>query len=348
MTSFTAGRREESAPMLTAVWGSALAPDVASMIVASPDLGRCLALAPARAVHAMAIFIYAQRATGRTAREVGEDIERYDVRDLLRRAMPNVHSRLYGVLDQVGGRVRRVEFYAALNDALHGAAGDLLLRGGRIDREALEAVEQVVRDPVLLAARHTVGRSQRDVRLMLSILSYLRGAGLAKTIEALPEGSGWSAILRRIEDDLARARAPIPPFPPPEGWEVVEDVGTLWQVGRHFGNCVAGLATGQTECLGDLIVGRTVFLVRHDEPELLAAIRRVGLTVWLVEQIAGRKNAAPPHEARMAFQQALSDRMATAGHALVDEDPLRGLAELSRRAQRSSMNGFDDDWLFAA
>ena len=253
-----------------------------------------------------------------------------------------------GYLIRFGGRVRKAEFYAALNEALHGAAGDLLLRGEKIDREAVEAMEQVVRDPVLLAARHTVGRSQRNVRMMAGILSYLRGAGLAKTVEELPEGSGWSAILRRIEDDLARARAPSPPFAPPEGWEVIEDVRTLWQVGRHLANCVAGLATGHTECLGDLIVGRTVFLVRHDEPELLAAIRRVGLAVWVVEQIAGRKNAAPAHEDRMAFQQALSDRMTAAGDALVEENPLRALAELSRRARRSSMNGFDDDWLFAA
>jgi hypothetical protein len=81
-----------------------------------------------------------------------------------------------------------------------------------------------------------------------------------------------------------------------------------------------------------LLSGTGVFLV-SDEPALLVALRRVGSGLWVLEQVAGPKNHAPPK----GIQAALLRDLAAAGLKIVTIDPQTAYARLndesrSRRA----------------
>lgn len=114
----------EASPMIACVWGDVLGPVVARLIVERPsaDLGRRLALAPRRVIHALAMFLWHAQETSRP--NLAEEVETRDVRELLAEAMPGAHPRLYGRLAKLDPVVKPMKFYRHLNRAL--AAADVL------------------------------------------------------------------------------------------------------------------------------------------------------------------------------------------------------------------------------
>ena len=120
-------KRDETAPMIACVWGSALSSTVAALIVERPPLGHRLALAQRRVVHGLSAYIHHALEQNLNASAIAAEIDVCDIRDLLTRAVPNVHPRLYGMLDRVGDKSMPLAFYRRANDLLQGPASDLLL-----------------------------------------------------------------------------------------------------------------------------------------------------------------------------------------------------------------------------
>jgi hypothetical protein len=98
----------------------------------------------------------------------------------------------------------------------------------------LKLASQIIADPVLLAARKAIAWSQVDLQHLQHVLKSLRATGLSDEIEKLPEGAGWKAILRRISNDMGRARAPASRHP---------QVGAISKMLRVFGKLAARLET---------------------------------------------------------------------------------------------------------
>lgn len=206
------GKRTETAPMILATWGDTLAPTMAALVVERPPLGRRLARAPRRVLHAVAAYVTHALEQGASTADIARDTDTSDVRELLRRAIPTLHPRLYGLLDRMGDQARPLHVYQRTNRILCGPACDLLIDSETIDDGCLQGVEELVADRVLLAAQKVVGRSEGYIRQLRSALIYLRATGLAREIEQLPTGAGWRSIQRRVTADLGRAVAPPSPF----------------------------------------------------------------------------------------------------------------------------------------
>jgi hypothetical protein len=328
--------------MLTGIWGSRLAQTVAAMIVARPDLGRRLSLAPRRVVHAIAIHLY--RALDASCRplDMAEAVEHRDVRDLLLDAMPGRHPMMFGVLDRAGARVRSPEFYERLNTVLGGPAADIVTRAELIGQDLIDIAERVSRDPVLLAARHAFGHSRSNVRMLSTVLGYLRDAGLAKDIERLPDGAGWRAISRRITADLSRARASCVPFDAPPGWRQIESLGDLWSVGRRMGNCVADLTTGNLTFFRGLVSGQMVFFTTTEQAEGLVAITMLGTRMWTIEEMSGMANRRIPQQVVDDFRGGLTACMARVGHRFVEDDPFAAMTSFLWSARPNPFAEFGD------
>lgn len=325
--------------MLAFVWGKTLAPVVAAMIVAHHDLGRRIALAPTRAVHAMAIFTHHALSEGLVASEIGTIIKESDLRDLLGRGIPRPHPRLFRVLNRIGPQAMRLGFYMRLNAALHGDAAATLLSSDRIDNDLLSALERVAADKVMMAAWKTISVSENDARLLSRTLAFLRATGLAADIEALPSGAGWQAIARRVEADLGRAQSPVPPFQMPIGWQRVDSLAGLWRVGKALENCVADLRGCDPDRLGQFVLGQMVFLVRDTAPTILAAIQMVAPRLWVIEQMAGKDNCPPDPTIRADFHLELAACLAEAGHKLLEDDPFRATISIAWRARDGALGG---------
>ena len=76
-------------------------------------------------------------------------------------------------------------------------------------------------------------------------------------------------------------------------------------------------------------------------PPMLVALRRVAPGVWMLDQMAGRENEAPPAGARAALLRGLS----AAGTRVVSTDPASALSRLDTDARRGrgARDGDPDD-----
>ena len=333
--------RREFAPMLTSTWGTR-APTLASMITHRPDLGRRLALSPAWALHATAAYVEARLVAGRDADEIAVEVESRHPRYLLGQAVPEAHERLASTRKRVAPPVRDLGFYKRLNDLLHGPAAEVLLEAAHVTAGLLNVAETIAGDPVLRAAYRALGASETDVRALGAALTYLRSMGLAKDIEALPPGSGWRAILRRCQSDLARAKAPVPPFPIPSGWRAVVTVGQLFEIGERLGNCVGGLRFGAHHHISDLITGRSFFLAHQSLPALVS-VKVVGPKLWALDETSSRGPRQTFLTEKAALVAALKAAAAKAGQTLFDKCPLATLGDLSWRAGAKRAEAADHD-----
>ena len=227
-------KRIETAPMIRATWGETLSPTVAALIVKCPQLGHRLALAPRRVLHALAAYIAHALEREVSTSSIAGDVDTKDVHDLLGRAIPTVHPRLYRMLDRVGERAKPLAFYIRLNQILSGPASALLLSSDPVDEPCLRVVEQLASERVLLAAQKAIGRSDSNLHQIKSILAYLRATGLSLDVERLPHGAGWNSIKRRLTADLGRAMAPALPFGCPAGWKHVAVLSDLFDLGKNI------------------------------------------------------------------------------------------------------------------
>lgn len=340
--------RNETAPMIRATWGEALAPTVAALIVERPPLGRRLALAPRRVLHALAAFVLRASEQGATTADIARDMDTHDVRELLRRAIPAAHPRLYGLLDRMGNQARPLHTYERTNRILCGPASDLLLGSEAIDDGCLRVVEELVSDRVLLAAQQAVERSESQLRQLRSALAYLRATGLARDIEQLPAGAGWRSIKRRITADLGRAVAPPLPFRCPAGWQYVATLSDLFDLGRQFGNCVNGLGGGGTHHLVNFVSGMEVFFANDGEPTALASVQNVGPCLWVLAETAFRRHQPGRSPLMGDLRVALGEVLAEAGHVLLEITPVSALQSVAWNAESNTALGEGDDDIDAA
>jgi hypothetical protein len=333
----------ETAPMLTEPWGM-LAPAVAAIIVARPDAGRRLALASRRVFHAAAAFIGASLEEGREPHAIAADIERCHGLELLARAVPNPHHRLFSVLDRLGARAASVDLYRDLNAVLRGPAAAAVLDAGELNRPLIQIFQQIAHDPVLLAGRRAIGISSVALSAFSTALTFLRINGLARDIEALPPGSGWRAIERRIAADLARGRLSQPPFRVPAGWRHVETFGDLWTIGREMRNCVSGLGHGSEHYLRQLVEGQAVMLTAIDPPRGLATVQRVGPTLWCISEAQIPESYATTCERRDSLHKHLAEALARVGHHLLEQEPLAAMSDIHWWAAKSCIeHGADEE-----
>lgn len=328
--------------MITHVWGE-IAPVVASLIVTRPTLAASLVLAPTRIVHVLGAYVQHAHAAQQPVNDIADALERQHVRDLLACAIPNAHSRLRGMLGRMGPTVFDLKVYARLSDLLHGPASDLIQTAVEITPARLELADQIVADPVLLAAHKAIGWTVSNLETLQHALTFLRTAGLANDIEALPPGSGWRAILRRISSDLGRARAPALPFAAPAGWRHIESVAGLWQAGTALGNCVANVGSGGEDYIADLISGDAAYLVYGAEPTMLARIRRVGPNLWVItEKSMSRAGSAESKATGSALTSGLTASIAATGGRLLDQAPMNAIRHIAWRAGRTAEDDLDE------
>jgi len=330
MTSSETAARRELAPMLTRVWGS-FSPTIAKLIVERPVLGHRLALAPKRVIHAVAVYVGWAEETCLSIAEIAATVDQHDIRTLLPDAIPDLHPRFYGVLGRISGQVLRRPLYLRLNAALHGPASALLLSTSTIHPANLDMLEQVGADRVLLAARKAVGHDSSRGRALRDTLAYLRALGVADEIEALPQGSGWTAIQRRIERDFGRVPVPLPNFDAPPGWHPLASVAAVMSVGRRFENCLARWTTFSAAHFMRLILGEAMVLIADAPAPLLVEVERIGPQVWRLGSVVGRNNKSADTDVQEALFNALSASMKAAGHTLLNGNPVYDLDAVLHR-----------------
>lgn len=330
--------------MIRATWGDMLAPTVAALIVERPHLGHRLALAPRRVLHALSAFIAHALEQGTSTSGIAADVDTLDIRDLLGRAIPAPHRRLYGLLDRVGEQARPLAFYRRTNSILCGPASSLLLSSEAVDESCLHVVEELVSEPVLLAAQKAVGRSTSNLRYLRTALAFLRASGLALDVERLPSGAGWRSIKRRLTSDLGRAVAPPLPFRCPSSWRHVEKLSDLFQLGQSFNNCIGGIGSGGTHHLMQFATGTAVFLASDGDPPALACVQNVGPSLWHIGEtaIGGRRPGRTPILSKL--HTALEKVLAEAGHKLLETSPASAFETIGWQANRAVDlgDGLDD------
>lgn len=337
------GNRTETAPMIAAVWGEQLSPVVAALIVARPQLGHRLALAPCRVLHVLAAYIAHALEQDVSTSCIAADVDTQDIRDLLGRAIPAPHPRFFGLLDRIGEHAQPLAFYRKLNQALSGPASALVLDSEMVSEACLRVVEALAAEPVLLAARKAIGPSDHNLKQLSSALAYLRATGLALDIEQLPHGAGWRSVTRRLSADLGRAVAPPLPFRCPSGWRPVETLSDLFRLGRELQNCVAGIGGGGTDHLISFVSGTEIFLTSDSEPTALASLQNVGPRLWVIAETAFRRH----HPGRLpligGLRIALGEVLAEAGHVLLEIAPVSALQSIAWQAKFNVAQGEDAD-----
>jgi hypothetical protein len=328
--------------MIALVWGEKLGPVVSALIRERPGLARRLVFAPRRVVHSVAAYVHHALVAEHGVEHIAREIDQQDVRALLSSAILTPHPRLYRTLERLGPTALALSAYRHLDEVLSGPAADLLAQGGEITENHLDIVDEIVGDPVLLAARKAIGWSVGNVETLQHALTYLRAVGLSRDIEALPPGSGWRAILRRISSDLGRGRGPGLPFALPAEWRHIESVADLWQVGGALGNCVASIRSGGEGYIDGLLNGDAVYLARI-EPTMLACIRRVGPNLWmLAEKSISRPGSAEATAAEVLTAGLTASIIATGGQ-LLDQAPLSAIRNIAWRVERTAENDDLDD-----
>jgi hypothetical protein len=261
-------------------------------------------------------------------------------------ALPGGSPRLYKALDRAGDRVHERQFYERLGLISRGPFGDALLNSGNLDYGRLALFESLSdMDPLVISLRGALGEAQYLVEGADCLLAFLRARGALDEREfRLPPKAGLPALVRRFQAALGRIPAPDPGFEPPHPYRLVSTTAELQRIGKAFRNCVALPNWHAAQHHFRLLDGSGVYLVA-DEPALLAALRRVDGGLWLLEQVAGPKNKAPPRGA----QAALLRDLAALGLKIVSTDPqsafsrLDGEARSRRHLPNQDEDDFDDD-----
>jgi hypothetical protein len=329
----------ERAPCLL-VFGD-LAPRVVKLVRAKPILIARLILAPREAVHAIGAYLHlAPEAVGPDA-EVAEMISDTDPRKLLRAALPGCPARLYRALDRAGGQVLGKRLYERLGAICRGPFADAFLDGDLTQSRVAhyEALSRM--DPATAALRNAVRENTYLTESVDCMVSLLRAHNAFRDEEMrLPSGAGMPAVARRIRTALGRIDAPDPGFVVPEPFRLVRTTDELQHLARSFENCLGLHQWGAAKYHVNLVEGSTI-VITSDDPPLIAALHRVTSGVWQFDQLAGRKNAAPPAGARSALIRGL----VAAGLKIVETDPQTALARIEQEASRGrdSEVDLDDD-----
>jgi hypothetical protein len=229
--------------------------------------------------------------------------------------------------------VRERAFYEKLGEVVRGPLGDAFLEGdallgdSRLDLfRALAAM-----DPAVAPLCGALPEGLYQAEAIDSMVAFLRAHGALRPGDLdLPRKAGMEAVARRLRRALGRVRAPDPGFAVPPPYRLVATTTELQRIGRAFKNCVAAPNWSAMEHHARLLEGRGVYLTSEDPP-LLAALRRIAAGVWVFEQMAGPRNAAPPEGAR----DALLRDLAASGLRIVAADPATAMSRLDRDVVRA-------------
>jgi hypothetical protein len=322
---------QERAPLLL-VFG-ALAPRIASLIRARPNLIARLIVAPREAVHAFGAYLHLAPGAGRPDGEVAATIDDSDPRDLLRAALPGCPARLFRALDRAGDAVRERRYYERLGEVARGPFGEALLDNeARLDDRRIDFYRALASmDPVVAAVRAALPETLHHAEAVDTVIAFLRARGaLHEGDFRLPPKAGPAALARRLWRALGRVPAPGPEFAVPPPWRLVRTGAELQRIGKAFRNCVAARPWQANQHHLRLLDGTGVYLT-CDDPPLLVSLRRVAAVVWTCEQMAGPGNAAPPEGA----QAALLRDLAAVGLRMVAIDAPTALSRLDHEVLRA-------------
>ena len=232
----------ERAPLLL-VFGS-LADRVEEFQRARPSLTARITFAPPEAIHAVAAFLYLAPEAGGSDAEVGSLIEQSDLRELLRKAIPDCPARLYRALDRAGTAVRSRSYYVRLDAVCRGPFRSAFLDGDLNDTplDFYDALETM--DPIVANLHVALPETRHLANAVDTLVTLLRSYGAIGACDFnLPKNARIGAVLRRLLRGLYAVRAPQPPFAVPATLRLVETIGELQEIGRRFKNCLAQTAT---------------------------------------------------------------------------------------------------------
>jgi hypothetical protein len=329
----------ERAPLLR-VFSDTLAGRVAGLIRQRPLLISRLITAPPEAIHSVGAYLHLSPDAMKPDATVADTITNAHPRDLLAAALPDCSPKLYRALGRAGDRVRSREFYERLGSVARSGIGDGLLDSGDLDECRLSFYETLLRmDPLIASLRGALGETAYHAEGIDSLVTFLRAHNaLHEDDFRLPARAGMPALARRLQRALGRIPAPNPGFAPPAGYRLVTTTDELQAVGRLFRNCVAMPNYNAPDFHFRLLRGAAVFLV-SDDPPVLVALRQVGGGLWVVEQMAGPKNAAPP----VGTEAALHRNLAAAGVRIVSTDPQAAYSRLDSQSRQRRRVVNDDE-----
>ena len=307
-------------------WGHVLAPMIADLLRAAPDLASRLMLLPTRGLHATAIALHAARTLGEAIEVTASRIAQTHPCDLLREALPLAIPEMYRLLDRASVPAWSGDTYRDLERLLRSRVAPIVLEARVLSPEHIEnSVELLDADPIVWRARQAFSHSH-ERRHLSTIIQLLRCLGLLNDLAELPDGAGRTSVFKRIRADLGRGRAPQRRFPDVAGWSRVENVGDLWSIGERLRLCVHPGHWGAARYALGLITGECIFL-HSSQHDLLAQVQSTVESLWSVVQIAGARNRdAPP-----AVRSALEDALISGGLILAPSSADDALNEVLRR-----------------
>jgi uncharacterized protein YjiS (DUF1127 family) len=222
-----------------------------------------------------------------------------------------------------------------------GPLGHALLDGGDLDDGRIGFYETLSKmDPMIGSFHGALDEMRHQAEAVDSLLAFLRAHhALHDSDFRLPPKARMASLARRFQRALGRIPAPDAGFSPPAPYRIVTSTEELQRIGKYFGNCVAMPNYHAVEYHFRLLNGTGVFLV-SDEPALLVALRRISGGLWMLEQVAGPKNQAPPR----GTQAALLRDLAAAGLKIVTIDPQAAYARLHDECRsRRALADLDED-----
>jgi hypothetical protein len=312
----------ENGPMLN-VFGD-LSARIAACFRVRPSLLVRVAFAPRCAVHALGAFLHLAPDADRTDAEVAAILDESDPRELLRSAIPNAPKELYNALDRAGDHVRERSYYERLGALCVSPLGGHLLSDGPLDEARLGWAESLLRsDPAVLRLQSLLSRGI-DIEAVNTIVAFLRAhdAFLEDDLQ-MPDGAGVPAVIHRLQIALNRIEAPSPAFSLAPPYRLIRSIGELGHTGKALNIRVR---YGGNRNWFKLAEGSTVFVV-GDEPHFLAAVRCVGPTVCVIDEMTGPNNA----NVEEVTKAKLIDALRAEGLRVLHYDPSDAFSTLSHR-----------------
>ncbi|MBC9176159.1 hypothetical protein [Pseudoroseomonas ludipueritiae] len=280
----------EKAPILCIFGNDAAA--MAQVIRAAPDLGRRLALAPRRAVHALAAFLASEAARRLNGAELIAELRTHHPRDLLHAALPGCDRRLYKTLNRAALPAWSLAEYAMVDALLRAEVGAVTSGTGPLTRARVATWHECLGEEPAFARWLAPFDDTADRAGLRVVLTWLRHAGLLT--EPAPEGEAEPiAVSRAVVRMISQAKGPEAPFVVPEGWQQLRSARELLAMGRRLGNCLRATDRSAPQSIQHLLTGQVVFL-HHAKAAVLAGLMPEPGGFWSVAVIQGRRNRPAP------------------------------------------------------
>ncbi|BDG70238.1 hypothetical protein Rmf_01670 [Roseomonas fluvialis] len=265
-------------------------------------------------------------------------------------ALPDAPPRLYRALNRAGDQVRGSRYYRRLGAAVTGPLGPSLLEAGLLNEDRLDHVDSVLAaDPLVAPLSAHFPSSAFTIDHLDTLVTLLRAHAATDAVDwRLAPNAGPRAAFRRMQQALDALTAPDPGFEPPAPFRVVPSLGGLRRIGISFENCVADAGHYAARHWFRLADGSAVFLFADDPPVLLALRPLIPGALFVIEDVAGPKNAPVSPE---VVEKLRSDLLAS-GVTVLRLDPADALWHLHSLAARNSKRADDDvetdlEWLAA-